>query len=185
MDRFRKKPMNRDPPSKNSPISRKVESCIQGQRVRFILIDRITQWEVGQGAEAIKNVAMSEDFFDDHFPLKPIMPGVLMLEGLAEISGLILEESIRQKTGANMKALLSLVERAKFRDFVKPGDQLTYRGDIESFNEQGGMVRGTIRVGERRVGDARLLFTFHEIHNARLDQRREELLRFWLEEQHV
>jgi 3-hydroxyacyl-[acyl-carrier-protein] dehydratase len=153
--------------------------------VRFILIDKITHWEPGCAGEAIKNVSLSEDFFDDHFPLKPIMPGVLMLEGLAEISGLILEETIRRQQGQNVKALLSLVERAKFRDFVTPGDQLTYRGEIESINEQGGLVRGTIRVGERRVGEARLLFTFHEIHNSKLDARREELLRFWLEDPHA
>jgi 3-hydroxyacyl-[acyl-carrier-protein] dehydratase len=150
--------------------------------LRFILIDRITRWEPGQGADAIKNVALSEDFFDDHFPLKPIMPGVLMLEGLAEVAGLVLEETIRIQQGRNVKALLSLVEKAKFRDFVKPGDQLTYRAEIESANEQGGMMRGWMCVGERKVGEARLLFTFHEIENPRLDERRNELLRFWLNE---
>jgi len=149
--------------------------------MRFILIDRITRWELGKGAEATKNVTLSEDFFEDHFPLKPIMPGVLMLEGLAEVSGLLLEETVRQDSGRNVKALLSLVERAKFRDFVKPGDQLVYQGEIESLNEQGGLMRGTIRIGTRKIGEARLLFTLHEIENPRLDSRRAELLRFWLE----
>ncbi len=45
--------------------------------MRFFLIDRITRWEVGSVAEAVKNVALSEDFFDDHFPRRPVMPGVL------------------------------------------------------------------------------------------------------------
>ena len=49
--------------------------------MRFFLIDRITLWEVGTAAEALKNVALSEDFFDDHFPRRPVMPGVLMIEG--------------------------------------------------------------------------------------------------------
>lgn len=149
--------------------------------MRFILIDRITLWEPGHCAEAIKNVSLSEDFFEDHFPLKPIMPGVLMLEGLAEISGLVLEETVRRDSGRNVKALLSLVERAKFRDFVRPGDQVLYRGEIESVNEQGGLMRGSILVGDRKVGEAKLLFTFHDIENPRLDARREELLRFWLD----
>ena len=153
--------------------------------MRFILIDRITAWEPGRGAKAVKNVSMSEDFFDDHFPLKPIMPGVLMLEGLAEIAGLVLEETLREQQGREVKALLSMVERAKFRDFVTPGDQVTYEAEIESVNEQGGLMRGTIRVEERRVGDARLVFTFHAIENPRLDARRAELLRFWLEELHA
>jgi 3-hydroxymyristoyl/3-hydroxydecanoyl-(acyl carrier protein) dehydratase len=50
--------------------------------MRFFLIDRITRWEVGALAEASKNVALSEDFFDDHFPRRPVMPGVLILEGI-------------------------------------------------------------------------------------------------------
>lgn len=152
--------------------------------MRFILIDRITRWEPGTGAEAIKNVAFSEDFFDDHFPLKPIMPGVLMLEGLAEVSGLVLEETVRRDQGRDVKALLSLVERAKFRDFVKPGDQLTYRATIESVNEQGGLMRGQTLVGDRKVGEATLVFTFHTIEHPRLDARRAELLAFWLDELH-
>ena len=53
--------------------------------MRFILIDRITKWEIGKEAEATKNVAFSEDFFDDHFPLKPIMPGVLMVQDLLQM----------------------------------------------------------------------------------------------------
>jgi len=54
--------------------------------MRFFLIDRITRWEVGRAAEALKNVALSEDFFDDHFPRRPILPGVLMIEGMAQLS---------------------------------------------------------------------------------------------------
>ena len=130
-------------------------------------------------------MALSEDFFDDHFPLMPIMPGVLMLEGLAEIAGLLLEETVRQQQGRNVKALLSLVERAKFRDFVKPGDQLHYRASLESVNEAGGLMKGLIQVGERKVGEASLVFTLHEIENPRLDTRRAELLKFWLDELHA
>ena len=62
--------------------------------MRFFLIDRITQWLVGTSAEAVKNVALSEDFFDDHFPRHPVMPGVLILEGMAQLSGLLLEASL-------------------------------------------------------------------------------------------
>ena len=153
--------------------------------MRFILIDRITAWEPGKGAEALKNVAFSEDFFDDHFPLMPIMPGALMLEGLAEISGLVLEETVRQQQGRNVKALLSLVERAKFRSFVKPGDQLTYSATLESVNEAAGLVKGLIRVGERKVGEASLVFTFHEIRHPRLDARRAELLNLLLDDLHA
>jgi len=148
--------------------------------MRFILIDRITSWEPGIQAEATKNIALSEDFFDDHFPLKPVMPGVLILEGLAEIAGLLLEETVRQQQARRVKALLSIIEKAKFRDFVTPGDSLTYKATIESINELGGKMKGLIFRQDRQIGDAILIFSLLEIDNPRLDTRREELLNFWL-----
>ncbi|HDY65929.1 MAG TPA: hypothetical protein ENH84_06840 [Phycisphaerae bacterium] len=57
--------------------------------MRFFLIDKITRWDVGTGAEAMKNVALSEDFFDDHFPRRPVMPGVLIIEGMAQIRAML------------------------------------------------------------------------------------------------
>lgn len=148
--------------------------------MRFILIDKITEFKPGKKAAAIKNIALSEDFFDDHFPLKPIMPGVLMLEGLAEIAGLLLEETVREQENKSVKALLSFIEKAKFRDFVTPGDQLVYRVVIESTNEMGGKMKGTILRNDSRIGDARLIYTFHEINDPRLNKLRDELLTFWL-----
>ncbi len=95
--------------------------------MRFFMIDRITAWEAGHCAEALKNVALSEDFFDDHFPRRPIMPGVLMIEGMAQLSGLLLEASLKEKHDRDAKALLTVLERTKFREFVHPGDTLTYQ----------------------------------------------------------
>ena len=59
--------------------------------MRFFLIDKIDEWNLGATAKATKNVALSEDFFDDHFPRRPVMPGVLIIEGMAQLSGLLLE----------------------------------------------------------------------------------------------
>src|SRR5512136_736810 len=98
--------------------------------MRFFLIDRITRWEVGTSAEAVKNVALSEDFFDDHFPRRPVMPGVLILEGMAQLSGLLLEASLQQQYSKNAKAVLTVLERTKFRALVKPGDTLQYRTEV-------------------------------------------------------
>ena len=152
--------------------------------MRFILIDRIIKWEPGKQAEATKNIALSEDFFDDHFPLKPIMPGVLILEGLAEIAGLLLEETVRVQQGRNIKALLSIIEKAKFRNFVTPGDSLVYQATIESVNTMAGRMKVAVVRANKQIGDAILVFTLHEIDNPRLDLRRNELLKFWLEQRH-
>ena len=117
--------------------------------MRFILIDRITRWEAGKTATAVKNVALSEDFFDDHFPNKPILPGVLMLEGMAQLSGLLLEEAVFEQYDQRLKALLSQVAKAKFRSPVYPGDRLAYTAEIVSINELGGKT--SVRAGRTRL----------------------------------
>ena len=144
--------------------------------MRFILIDKITDFKPGNHAEAIKNITLSEDFFDDHFPLKPVMPGVLILEGLIEIAGLLLEETIKSQQGLNVKALISVIEKTKFRDFATPGDQLIYQVKIESIDEKKGKIKGRILRDNSRIGDAKLVFTLHEIENPRLSQHHKELL---------
>lgn len=149
--------------------------------MRFFLIDRITAWEPGRQATAVKNISLSEDFFDDHFPLKPIMPGVLILEGMAQLSGLLIEEGVRQN-GRNIKALLSIVEKAKFRLPVYPGDTLTYHAAVESVNESGATATVTARRDSVTVAECRLLFSFHIIDQPLLDERRAELLALWLKE---
>jgi len=91
-----------------------------------------------------------------------------------------LEETVREQEGIRVKALLSMVEKAKFRDFVKPGDQLTYRAVIQSVNESGGKISGEILREDRRIGDARLLYTFHVVDDPRLNKIRDQHLKFWM-----
>ena len=148
--------------------------------MRFFLIDKITHWDVPHAAEALKNVALSEDFFDDHFPRRPIMPGVLMIEGMAQLSGLLLEESLQQKHGCNRKALLTVLERTKFREMVRPGDQLTYRAEVTSLNQAGGKVTAQATCNDRPVVTTGMGFVFYEVDDPMLDVKRAELLRIWM-----
>jgi 3-hydroxyacyl-[acyl-carrier-protein] dehydratase len=148
--------------------------------MRFLLIDQITAWDPGKSGTATKNVALSEDLFDDHFPLKPIMPGVLIVEGMAQLSGLIIEEGVRNETGKNVKALMSIIEKAKFRKPVYPGDTLEYRAMVQSVNEEGAKANIKAYVKEELVADCSLVFSFHEIDNPRLESKRSEILSFWL-----
>lgn len=150
--------------------------------MRFFLIDRITAWELGKEGRALKNVALSEDFFDDHFPLMPIMPGALIVEGMAQLSGLLLEESVRRESGRNIKALMSIIKEAKFRRPAYPGDLLEYRAVVGSINEQGGTAQAEARVGGQLAAQCQLLFSFHEIDNPRLEARRTEILSLWLKD---
>lgn len=150
--------------------------------MRFLLIDRITSWDPGKTGTAIKNVSMSEDFFDDHFPLNPIMPGVLIIEGMAQLSGLVIEEGVRQETGRDIKALMSIVEKAKFRKPVHPGDTLEYRATIQSINDAGAKANVKAFIETDLVAECGLVFSFHEIENERLEMRRSEILSLWLKD---
>lgn len=150
--------------------------------MRFLLIDRITAWEVGRSASAIKNVSLSEDVFADHFPGQPIMPGVLILEGMAQLAGLLLEESARAASGVAIKALLCMVERAKLLAPVLPGDQLEYQVAIVARNEAGGKVDATATCDGKRRAECRLVFFFSRIENQRLEQRQQQLVSLWKRE---
>ena len=148
--------------------------------MRFFLIDRITRWEVGVRAEAVKNVALSEDFFDDHFPRRPVMPGVLILEGMAQISGLLLEASLRAKCGKDAKAVLTVLERTKFRDMVRPGDTLTYRAEVVSVNETGGKARVQAVRDGRSVTETEMVFAFKYVDDPKLNEKRRALMAVWM-----
>jgi 3-hydroxyacyl-[acyl-carrier-protein] dehydratase len=148
--------------------------------MRFFLIDRITRWEVGVRAEATKNVALSEDFFDDHFPRRPVMPGVLILEGMAQISGLLLEASLHKKCGKDAKAVLTVLERTKFRDMVRPGDTLTYRTEVVSVNETGGKARVQAVRDGRPVTETEMVFAFKYVDDPKLDEKRRALMAVWM-----
>lgn len=149
--------------------------------MRFFLIDRITKWEVGRTAEAIKNVTLSEDFFDDHFPRRPVMPGVLMIEGMAQISGLLLEAGLFEKYGKNAKAVLTLLERTKFRGLVRPGDTLTYQTEVTALNENGGKVSVQAISDGRQVVTSGMVFAFKYIEDPLLNEKRQTLMKLWMQ----
>ncbi len=148
--------------------------------MRFFLIDRITTWEDGVCAEAIKNIALSEDFFDDHFPRRPVMPGVLILEGMAQLSGLLLESGLKQRYAKSAKAVLTVLERTKFRTLVRPGDSLRYRAELESVNEAGGKAKVTATRDGVVVASTAMVFAFKYVEDPQLDEKRRRLMELWM-----
>ena len=148
--------------------------------MRFFLIDKIKEWHVGNSAKAIKNVALSEDFFDDHFPRRPVMPGVLIIEGMAQLSGLLLEASLKEKYGQDAKAVLTVLERTKFREMVRPGDTLNYHTEVISVNKTGGKVSVQAFCGERTVATTGMVFAFKYIDDPMLEMKRQALMKTWM-----
>ncbi|MCP4711058.1 MAG: beta-hydroxyacyl-ACP dehydratase [Planctomycetes bacterium] len=148
--------------------------------MRFFLIDKITKWQVGEEAQAVKNISLSEDFFDDHFPRRPVMPGVLIIEGMAQLSGLLLEASLQDKYQCDAKAVLTVLERTKFRELVRPGDTLVYQCRLVSVNKNGGKVAVEALCGERVVATTGMVFAFKYIDDPMLEAKRAELLKVWM-----
>ncbi len=105
-------------------------------RYPFLLVDRIIEIEPGTKAIGIKNVTVNEEFFQGHFPGQPIMPGVLIIEAMAQVGGILAFRS-----GVNMgKAVYFMsIEKAKFRKPVVPGDQL--RLEIQVLQQRGNVWR--------------------------------------------
>ncbi len=103
-------------------------------RYPFLLIDRILELEQGKRIVGIKNVTINESFFQGHFPGNPIMPGVLILEAMAQIGGILAIKSTASLEGKEKIALFLGIEKAKFRKPVVPGDQLRF--EIEVIHER-------------------------------------------------
>ena len=122
--------------------------------MRHFWLDRITQLEPGVRATGVKAVALSEDQFNDHFPGNPVLPGVYLLEGLAQTAGVLLQRSDFE----HRLALMATIERARFTGFARPGDQVTLEVEIESLEGGYARVRGTASVRERPIASARLTF---------------------------
>ena len=150
--------------------------------MRFFLIDKITCFEPGNRAEGLKNVSLSEDFFQDHFPRRPVMPGMLIIEGLAQLGGLLLEESHKKENGEIVKAVVTIMVRIKFRDMVKPGSTLNYEAELASSNSMGGRVQVKAMLNGKRVVETLLTFGFKRLDDDQLDMKRQKLLRLWMQE---
>ena len=94
-------------------------------RYPFILVDRILEGEKGKSMVGLKNVSMNEPFFQGHFPAEPIMPGVLILEGMAQVGGILAFNSIPEMIGEKLFYFAG-IDKVRFRRPVIPGDQLIY-----------------------------------------------------------
>ncbi len=126
-------------------------------RYPFLLVDRIEELEPGVRAVGIKNVTQNEPFFEGHFPDYPVMPGVLIVEAMAQVGavGVMAVEEYRRKL-----ALFAGIDGVRFRRQVVPGDTLTMEVEIERLKGSVGRGKGKATVGGERVCEAELMFAF-------------------------
>jgi len=100
-------------------------------RYPFLLIDRVIEMEVGKSLVGIKNVSINEPFFVGHFPERPVMPGVLILEALAQASAVLASETIQARPGDGYLYLFAGIDNVRFKHIVEPGDQLRLEVKLE------------------------------------------------------
>jgi len=124
-------------------------------RYPFILVDRVLELEPGMRIRALKNVTINEPFFQGHFPDKPIMPGVLIIEAMVQAAGLLLLES--SSPGIRNQVCFSGVDQVRFRVPVIPGDQLIFEVKVEKQRSRVMKMSAKAFVDKKRVAEAKLM----------------------------
>ncbi|MBZ0226517.1 MAG: 3-hydroxyacyl-ACP dehydratase FabZ [Comamonas sp.] len=132
-------------------------------RYPFLLVDKVVELERNQRIRAVKNVTFNEPFFTGHFPGRPVMPGVLILEALAQAAGLLAFDAMGQVPDENNIYYFVGIDGARFKHPVVPGDQLIL--DITIDRVRGGMWKfnGVGRVGEEVAAEAQLMCTMRHL----------------------
>ena len=123
--------------------------------MRWIWIDKFTEFSSKSSAAAVKNVTAAEGHLHDLYPDFPVMPASLIVEGMAQTAGMLVGEA----RDFSEKVILAKIGRATFHRLVRPGETLTYRADVEQLNETGASIRGTAAVGDELVAEIELMFS--------------------------
>ena len=132
-------------------------------RYPFLLVDRVLELETGKRIVALKNVTMNEPFFSGHFPHRPVMPGVMMLEALAQASAILAFDTSGVRPDDKTVFYFVGIDKARFKRPVEPGDQLVLHSTVE--RSRAGIVKfsANATVGDTGVVEADLMCTMRRI----------------------
>jgi 3-hydroxyacyl-[acyl-carrier-protein] dehydratase len=114
----------------------------------FLLIDRIIEMEMAKSVIAIKNVTINEAFFNGHFPNRPVMPGVLILEAMAQAAGVLAYKSTNTTADSGVLYYFAAIDNVRFRRIVEPGDQLRLEVLVLRHKRDMWKLKGSAYVGE-------------------------------------
>lgn len=132
-------------------------------RYPMLLIDRVLDYEPGRSIRALKNVTMNEPYFAGHFPAYPVMPGVIIVEAMAQAAGLLTMLSGLAKQDGTQLVLFAGIDKARFKRQVLPGDTLVIDVELERSVRLVGRFRAQARVGEQVVCEATLLAAIRDV----------------------
>jgi 3-hydroxyacyl-[acyl-carrier-protein] dehydratase len=130
--------------------------------MRYVLIDRLTELVPHRKATAEKTFSRDEDFFRDHFPGFPVVPGALLTEAMSQTAGWLIAASLEFQSWP----LLSMVQSAKYRRFVEAGETLRIEATTESAQATAWLMKTTITGGDRRIAEATLSFQIFPLSRA-------------------
>ena len=130
-------------------------------RYPFLFVDRVIEIEPGKKGIGIKNVTMNDGFFQGHFPQRPVMPGVIMVEAMAQTAGVVV---LTGGAHSGKVALFMSIGDVKFRKVVAPGDQLLLEVEIIRDRERTANVKGVGRVNGEVAIEAEMMFSYLENH---------------------
>ena len=125
-------------------------------RYPFLLVDRVTEFEAHKRVVGIKNVTINEPFFQGHFPGHPVMPGVLVIEALAQTGGILTQLSHQTDSSGKLFYLVK-IDNAKFSRMVVPGDQLVLQVELKRTIRNMALYQGVARVDGEQVACADIL----------------------------
>ena len=126
-------------------------------RYPFLLVDKIIEMDIGKRVVGIKNVTINEPFFQGHFPGQPIMPGVLILEAMAQVAGVMALKTVPPDQVHNKVIYFMTIDKAKFRKPVIPGDQIRFEMDVLKIRSNIVNFRGQAVVDGAVVAEAEMM----------------------------
>jgi len=132
-------------------------------RYPFLLVDRVLALDKGKSITALKNVSMNEPQFTGHFPHRPVFPGVLMLEAMAQTAALLAFDTLGVTPDDKTVYYFAGIDGARFKRPVEPGDQLVMQVSLERMKAGIFKFKGTARVGDEVACEAELMCTMRTI----------------------
>ena len=135
-------------------------------RYPMLLVDRVLDYEIGKHITAVKNVTVNEEIFNGHFPHRPVLPGVLMIEALAQTAAILSFLTLGIKPDENSVVYFAGIDNARFKRPVEPGDQLIMKAEILRGSRGVYKYKVSASVGEQVVVEAEIMCTIRSATDA-------------------